>query len=380
MRTIHLAHRLNSKGILDRLFIPHYRSLVQDIRKASNMNSIRLSTSIIAPMIHKAVAVMNADAFFPFDRRYLFAEALDRTVAGKLSRGSDIVFAESNIALHTLRKARKVGATAILDRTNSHIEYQTDLLNEEYARLGIDHVFNSQQIVDKGMQEYHEADYICVLSSFVKRTFLEKNIPSEKLLLIPSGVSLSDFRQVSKEDNVFRIIFCGLASIKKGVHYLFEAFDELKLKHAELWIIGAIYEDVKLIASRYGHLFRHFEYVPHADLYKYFSQGSVFVLPSLEEGMAKVIMEAMACGLPVIATTNTGAEDIYDNEKEGFIIPIQDKDALKEKLLYYYENQNEALRMGQMGKEKVRNGLSWDDYADRLLKSFSTIISSKRKN
>ena len=89
-------------------------------------------------------------------------------------------------------------------------------------------------------------------------------------------------------------------------------------------------------------------------------------------------MEAMACGLPVIATTNTGAEDIYDNGTQGFIIPIQDKEALQEKLLFCYKNQDIARQMGELGKEKVRNGLTWDDYTDRIIKSFNTIISSKR--
>jgi len=276
-----------------------------------------------------------------------------------------------------MKRAKDLGMITVLDRTNSHILYQKDVLDAEYASLGIKYAFHTDAIVEKGIREYQEADYISCLSTFVKNTFLDKNVPENKLLLIPSGVSLNDFRQVKKEDDVFRIIFCGASCIKKGTHYLLEAFRESRLNNAELWLIGGIHDDIKPLLKQYDGFYKSFGAVPHSELYKYFSQGSVFVLPSLEEGMAKVIMEAMACGLPVIATQNTGAGDIVREGVDGFIIPIRDRDALKEKITYLYENRDLRGEMGQNAKERIRSCFTWEDYADRIINAFDRALQAR---
>ena len=90
-----------------------------------------------------------------------------------------------------------------------------------------------------------------------------------------------------------------------------------------------------------------------------------------------VIIQAMACGLPVICTTNTGGEDIVRSGKEGFIIPIRDTDALKEKILYLYENSEICKEMGQLAKERVSEGFTWDDYGDRIIAKFHDVLKGK---
>jgi glycosyltransferase involved in cell wall biosynthesis len=116
-----------------------------------------------------------------------------------------------------------MGMITILDHGSSHIEYQRDILKEEYEILGIKpkpYYLPHPKIVEKELKEYEEADYICLPSSFAKRTFLEKGIPENKILHIPYGVDLSNFKQIPKNDNIFRIIFVGSLSIRKGVYYL----------------------------------------------------------------------------------------------------------------------------------------------------------------
>jgi glycosyltransferase involved in cell wall biosynthesis len=121
-------------------------------------------------------------------------------------------------------------------------------------------------------------------------------------------------------------------------------------------------------------------HVPQKDLHKYYSQGSVFSICSIEEGLALVQPQAMACGLPVVCTTNTGGEDIVRDGKDGFVIPIRNIEKLKEKLLYLYKNPEERNKMSKSAKERVSTGFTWDDYGDKIVKEYERIFrESKNK-
>jgi len=87
--------------------------------------------------------------------------------------------------------------------------------------------------------------------------------------------------------------------------------------------------------------------------------------------------QAMACGLPVIATTNTGAEDIIRDGKDGFVIPIRDVEKLKEKLIYLYENPEICRKIGESAKQRVSQGFTWDDYGDKIINIYENILTQK---
>lgn len=388
-RLIELASELNKMDYLDSLFIPFYSKkypyLTRLFGKHNDVLSIdgnKVKTNLTFLFISKIRSYRrfrNRNS-----RSFLLSEMYDKWVARKLSQEqyntSNIIMAESIIALHTLTEAKKLGLITILDTTNSHISNQTEILEDEYNRLGINYTFNPPHIIEKGVQEYNEADYIVVRSSYVKKTFLERHIPQEKLFIVPSGINLDNFSQITKEDKIFRVIYCGLSCIKKGTHYLLQAYSDLKLKNAELWLIGNISEDIKAILGKYKDIYKVIKFIPRTDLYKYYSQGSIFVLPSLEEGLAKVMMEAMACGLPVIATSNSGAEDVIRDGRDGFIIPIKDVGALKDRILYMYENYNVCLEMGQSAKERINDDFTLDAYGKRMVDTLKIISSQDTKN
>ena len=77
--------------------------------------------------------------------------------------------------------------------------------------------------------------------------------------------------------------------------------------------------------------------------------------------------QAMACGLPLICTTNTGGEDLISDGKEGFVIPARNISKLKEKLLWCYQNQSDCRDMGNKAFEKIRGGHQWDNYGQSLV-------------
>ncbi len=291
----------------------------------------------------------------------------------------DIFIGWSGCSLEAIIEAKKKGKTTILERGSSHYNFQMAMNCSEFKEIG--KVYEPDYATwQRELLEYELVDYISIPSSFVKRTFIEQGISESKLLLNPYGVNLEAFKQVEKKDTVFRVLYVGKLSFRKGSHYLLRAFSELNLPNTELCHIGTISQEMESIVKKYSN--NNILYLgskPQNELYKSYSQGSVFVLLSLEEGLAMVQPQAMACGLPLICTTNTGGEDLISkNGEEGFVIPIRDVEALKEKLLYLYNNPVVCKEMGEKAKRRVENSFSWDDYGDRYHKNLERIMNTNK--
>src|SRR5215204_2338390 len=84
---------------------------------------------------------------------------------------------------------------------------------------------------------------------------------------------------------------------------------------------------------------------PESEIHKYYSQGSVFCLASIEEGLAMVLPQAMACGFPLICTIHTGGEDRVWDGHDGFIVPIRNVEALKERIRFFCTNRDACKEM-----------------------------------
>jgi glycosyltransferase involved in cell wall biosynthesis len=298
--------------------------------------------------------------------RFRVGDMLDRWVAKQIkTKISDVILIESHQALHTIRKAKKMGIVTFLDRTNSHIELQEKIDSEELKRLGMK-TWHDYKDTDRGLKEYEEVDFITVPSTFVKKGFIQKGFDPKKIIVVPLGIDTGSFKKVDKKDNIFRIIYCGGISHRKGIVYLLEAVSSLKLKNSEVWLIGRVADGMSEILSKYEGLYKIVNYVASYELYKYYSQGSVFVLPSLEDSFGLVIIEAMACGLPAIVTTNTAAGDVVREGLDGFVVSVKDVNALKEKILFFYKNKNMCKDMGNNAIKRVHDQFTDEAFATRM--------------
>jgi glycosyltransferase involved in cell wall biosynthesis len=228
-------------------------------------------------------------------------------------------------------------------------------------------------VIAQEQQEYAECDIITVPSTFVYKSFISEGISAKKLRKISYGVDLELFRPVKKKDEVFRVIYVGAVSLRKGLLYMLEALEPL-LGEIEIWVIGTITPEMKPLLSGYEARVRFFGSIPRSELYEYYNQGSVLVLPSLEEGLALVQAQAMACGLPVIATTNTGAEDLFTDGIEGFIVPIRSQEAIREKVTHLYKNSELRHEMGQAALRRVQSIGGWDSYGDSISETYADAL------
>lgn len=265
-----------------------------------------------------------------------------------------------------------------IDHGSSHIRFQRALLEEEARLTGLAPAMPHPSIIEKEMREYEEADMIAIPSTYVKKSFIAQGVPTEKLAQVPYGVDLDAFVPGEKDDDTFRVIYAGGMTLQKGVHYLLQAFADLNLPRAELLLVGGGNGELDPYFKKYKGTFTWVGGIPQRALIRRYQQSSVFVLNSIDDGFGMVMAEAMSSGLPVIATDHTGASDLFEDGKEGFIIPIRDPEALSRKLKYLYDHEEERRNMGTRAIGRVRQGYSWREYGDRMVRAYENAIMKKQ--
>jgi glycosyltransferase involved in cell wall biosynthesis len=228
--------------------------------------------------------------------------------------------------------------------------------------------------MEKEQAEYDECDRITVQSTFAWQSFVDRGVAADKLIKLPLGVDLRMFRQIPKRDSTFRVLYAGTMSLRKGIPYLLEAIESLRLPNFEFAVNGSISPEVKHIVARHADRIRFLGTRPFNELYQVYSQASVFVLPTVEDGFAKVINEAMACGVPVIATTNCSASDVFTDGVEGFIVPIRDPAAIRDRILMLYENPSLRARMAEAALRRAKADGGWTGYGERATAAYSEAL------
>lgn len=364
----HLARQLEKRGNLARIFTSYPWFAVKDSGLAPGKVNCLIAKEILGRLLNKIPYLSNR-----MDIPYYINNIFDNQVASRIEP-CDIFVGAPGYSLHTIRKIRKsFPAKVIIERVSSHIQTYRDILFEEQERLGIKLNLTPSSITEKELEEYQEADYIAVPSNFAKQSFLNKNFSQNRLICIPWGVDMETFRPARKNDSVFRIISVGMRIIK-GIHYLLQAITELNLKNLQVWLIGGkIDEELKPFFRKYSNHFQYLGAIPQRQLYRYYSQGSLFTLFSLEDGFGMALTEAMACALPVICSDSVGAKDVVRDGIDGFIVPTRDIKALKEKILYLYENPHICQEMGRSAREHVTKNFTWDNYGERIAGAYQNL-------
>jgi glycosyltransferase involved in cell wall biosynthesis len=271
------------------------------------------------------------------------------------------------------------GGSYVCSRGSSHILYQKRILEEEYARWSVPPPDGFPDwLVERELAEYAAADAIAVPSQFVLRSFVECGVPREKLHLCTYGVTPSVFQRRPRVDARFRVLFVGSASIRKGIAYLLEAARPLVRRgRLDVWLVGAVAPEARELLGRYADVFTAKGFVPPARLAETYSHGSVLVLPSVEEGLGRVQAQAMACGLPVIATANTGVEDILTDGREGFIVPIRDAAAIRERLEWMLESPDAHREMSEAAVRRASTFQGWQAYGAAVERMYQGLLGRR---
>jgi glycosyltransferase involved in cell wall biosynthesis len=160
--------------------------------------------------------------------------------------------------------------------------------------------------------------------------------------------------------------------------YLLQAWKRLDLKNAELVLIGDVAPEMKSFMHQYATPTVRFEgFLPSARVAQWYRDSDVFAFPSVNEGLARVLLEAMATGLPVIATTSSGAEDCVTPGVDGTIVPPRDPDALAQAILWHSQNRDATARMGNAARAKVEARFTVPHYEDRMIGVYQSLLQNR---
>lgn len=365
-----LAEQLNKNGYLSQIITSYPKFY---LKKNFGINQNKIESIILKEIVQRSLL----KKIYNFDD--MLIEYFDNKAKKLINlENLDILIGWSGFSLKSFELAKKEKCIKILERGSTHIEHQLNILKEEYEINNLQPILPSDYVVKKEKKEYEIADYITVPTDFAKDTFLSKGFPEKKIIKIPYGVDLTQFRnnKYIKRDAKFRIIYTGSISIRKGVIYLLKAFSELNLENSELLLIGNIESDIEPLIKKFrvskNIIFK--KSIKQLELSKYYSISDLFITCSIEEGLSMVQLQAMSCKLPVICTQNSGGNEIIDNGINGFILPIRNVDILKSKILFLYENKSICSRMGLEAERKVKSYFSWESYGKNVISTYRKLL------
>ncbi len=310
----------------------------------------------------------------------------DRSAVKHITNG-DLFVGWASQSLFQLREAKTRGALTIIERGSAHISEQYRLIEAERRRFGIAAPKRSRWerlLEEKQLKEYHEADFIMTPSEFARKSFLARGFRPEKILKIPYGVDLDRFypRQSITQREVPTILFVGAIGFQKGIPYLLEASNALRKQGRKfrLKLVGRMDRDFEAwlkTSNRGGEIDEHVPFVANHELVRSFHCADMFVLPSVQEGLALVIAEAMASGVPVVASESTGASEFISSGENGIIVPPADAGVLERALSDLLENPERARSLGEKAAAKART-FGWETYGNAIIDTYESLLNRSK--
>lgn len=200
-------------------------------------------------------------------------------------------------------------------------------------------------------------------SSFTKATLVENGVPAEDVHVVPYGVNLERFQPASVNrpiDGPLKLLFVGRINQRKGVKYLLQALQKLPKNRVELTICGRVLDDLKIFEPFRSQITIR-PSASHSELLTAYQSADLFVFPSVAEGFGHVLVESMACGLPVLSTTSTAAPDIVTEGLDGFVVAPGDAEALVSRIEWGLTHRSELREMKEMARRKAER-FTWERF------------------
>jgi glycosyltransferase involved in cell wall biosynthesis len=304
--------------------------------------------------------------------RFVAHQLNERLFKGTAQSVSAVYSYEDGCAFH-FEVAKNAGRKCFYELPIAYFETSRRLLTEESDRLPdwertLGGTRDSEAKLQRKQREIELADAVICPSEFVLDS-IPSNIRNAKPCVVaPFGTptvpkEVLSVRSRGQRDHL-RVLFAGGMSQRKGLADVFSALRLLNRPDVELVVMGTPLAEMDF----YRRQAPPFTYEPprhHEDVLKLMSSCDVFVLPSIVEGRALVMQEAMSCGLPLIVTPNTGGSDLVEEGKTGFLVPIRSPQEIAEKLSWFAEHRPELAEMRHLAREKALQ-FTWDNYCNAI--------------
>jgi glycosyltransferase involved in cell wall biosynthesis len=377
-------------GILERLYTDSYIGNKPWLERALGLMPARLRSGGVGRLLgrnEERIPPTKVTSFDAFGLQYARAQRrargtadlariyvdFARTFCGQIVArrpDSDAMWAFNGAALELFRWAKMRGVRCLLEQTVAPRQVLCRLLAEEAERWpgwepGLHLPSGPDPLAEREQEEWALADRIVAGSPFVAEGISQCGGPAHKCAVVPYGVDTERFapaagRLEGSQARRLRVLFAGEVGLRKGAPYLLEALRQLGPDHVEARFAGRIalardrlapYRDVATFLGP----------VPRLQMPALYRWADVFVLPSVCEGSATVVYEALAAGVYVITTPNAGSV-LSGASAFGGIVPIREVDAIAGALRRRRQVQPDAQR-----DEGSAPLVSLSDYRGRLL-------------
>ena len=322
----------------------------------------------LKPFLHCSSQIWQERAFytfFPLWKAWLWSHPFPEC---------NVVHAISGFATEPFDRAEKIGALKVIDCPNSHPSSFYGYWQRECdlwcpgEKVPIPRWF-----FGRICRELKRADLVLCPSNFVRDTMIANGIPAQNCFINPFGVDTSLFRPRQTLPDKPRFVCVGTICLRKGHQYLFRAFEIVKkrLPEAELICIGLVKSDFRRELSKWRSLFTHIPQIPQSEVAELLTTCTAFVLPSQEEGFARVLTEAMGAGLPILASYESGATTLVADGVEGLTVSAHDPQHIANAMIRVATDLELNRRMGEAACKKGTSKNTWLDYGDRLLGEYA---------
>lgn len=268
-----------------------------------------------------------------------------------------VVHAESHLFLTTVqavRKARKLGLPSVVS------------VHGVFADRGF--AVNFAQFVylrTLGLEVFRSADRVVCLTRGDVEEVVRFGCPFDKVRLVPNAVDTERFKPCKeREDNL--VVWVGRFVPEKGLEYMIKAAKIVAEECREVKFLLIGYGPLKAKVMKLTHdlglldTVRFTGPLSRDEVAKVLGKAAVFAFPSLREGLPLAVLEAMACGLPVVGSNIPGVNDTVRHRENGLLTPSKDPKALAAGILALLNDRNFRMRLGKRARELTLEKYSWD--------------------
>jgi glycosyltransferase involved in cell wall biosynthesis len=229
---------------------------------------------------------------------------------------------------------------------------------------------------------WRDADALVAVSNGL-RSYAQETTPDLPIQVIPNAIDLSVFTPALQQevDGPVRLLYVGRFNVFKNVETLIEAvakLSQMNVGEFELTLVGEGEQRQMLerMVSDLGLTRRvHFAgWVARDRIADYYRHADIFITATSWEGMPNTVLEAMACGLPIVGTQVSGLHELVRDGVNGYLAPVKDANALAEAVALLIENGYERRRMGRQSRKLVEREFAWEFIAEQYAAIYRQVL------
>ena len=306
-------------------------------------------------------------------------DAFDGLVCRAGLRNATAVYSFNGASAALFRYCRDRGVGCIVEQTSAPYSEVERIWAAEAARWPGWEICrqnsNARALADREAEEWKLADAIICASRYVADILTERGVDAPKCRVIPYGIDTDAWkvRKVSRNSGQsIRVLFVGGVRLLKGVQYLIQAAHTLG-RTADVRLVGPVLCNKRKVAETVPSNVEIIGHVPRTDMRRHFEWADVFCLPSLCDGFGIVCLEAMAAGVPVVITPNTGASELITDGREGFVVPVRDSEAIVERIEALARDRGLLEEMSHSAYLRAKE-FGWESYRERLVGELLSLL------